>query len=254
MSDVLFIEAVYCSLCDRYFPSDEARAEHVQHSNNHPQCVACNRRFANKNSLRNHLVLSRRHHYCSSCDREFQTAAGLRVHIEYSSVHRDDSDDEEDEEPGEPEGWEDRYGPLYFPDENRRAEDDFDLPYDDEVPYEDEYWDEDDVAEIEDEIEPQQHYNPPVMRRDPDNLSTDTIRDIPVGTTASSTADEFQPEGVLFNCPLCLEAPNETSATRCGHVFCTSCIRQALDIKPSCPVCRKGAVHLQLRKIYLSAN
>ena len=26
---------------------------------------------------------------------------------------------------------------------------------------------------------------------------------------------------VLFSCPLCLEAPKDTSVTRCGHVFCT---------------------------------
>ena len=29
------------------------------------------------------------------------------------------------------------------------------------------------------------------------------------------------PSGILFNCPLCLEAPEEASATRCGHVFCS---------------------------------
>ena len=32
----------------------------------------------------------------------------------------------------------------------------------------------------------------------------------------------IRPSALIFNCPLCFEAPFETSATRCGHVFCTS--------------------------------
>lgn len=57
MSDLLYADMTYCSLCDRYFPGEEARAQHVQLSPNHPQCERCNRRFANKNSLRNVLRL-----------------------------------------------------------------------------------------------------------------------------------------------------------------------------------------------------
>lgn len=53
MSDFVYSDLTYCTLCDRYFPGEEARAQHVQVSPNHPRCDTCNRRFANKNSLRN---------------------------------------------------------------------------------------------------------------------------------------------------------------------------------------------------------
>lgn len=53
MSDLLYVDLAYCTLCDRYFPGDDARRHHVQVSPNHPKCETCNRRFANKNSLRN---------------------------------------------------------------------------------------------------------------------------------------------------------------------------------------------------------
>lgn len=43
---------VYCTLCDQYFVSNEARTQHVQFSENHPLCRPCGRRFINKNALR----------------------------------------------------------------------------------------------------------------------------------------------------------------------------------------------------------
>lgn len=57
MSDFVYADMSYCSLCDRYFPGDEARAAHVQMSANHPKCELCDRRFANRNSLRNVSLL-----------------------------------------------------------------------------------------------------------------------------------------------------------------------------------------------------
>lgn len=42
----------YCSLCDRYFPDEELRANHVRYALNHPKCNKCEIRFANGNALR----------------------------------------------------------------------------------------------------------------------------------------------------------------------------------------------------------
>ena len=38
-------------------------------------------------------------------------------------------------------------------------------------------------------------------------------------------------------CKLCYDAPND-AILRCGHRFCSACIRRALDAKPQCPFCR----------------
>ena len=59
MEDLLYADMTYCTLCDRYFPGEEARAQHVQLSSNHPKCDICDRRFANKNSLRNVIPSAR---------------------------------------------------------------------------------------------------------------------------------------------------------------------------------------------------
>lgn len=152
--DLLYADMTYCSLCDRYFPGDEARAQHVQLSTNHPKCERCNRRFANRNSLRNHLVYSPRHNYCAVCEREFRTAAGLRVHVEYAAVHRDDSDDDDADSDIDDaaSGWEDELGRREFPEENEHAEADIRAGRDPYTPA-DEYWDEDDETDFEEEEE-----------------------------------------------------------------------------------------------------
>ncbi|KAI0945687.1 hypothetical protein AcW1_001849 [Taiwanofungus camphoratus] len=245
MSDLLYADMTYCSLCDRYFPGEEARAQHVQLSPNHPQCERCNRRFANKNSLRNHWVYSPRHHYCAVCEKDFRTAAGLRVHIEYAAVHRDDSDDESDDDDVDDSrpGWEDEVGQTAFPEENERADQNVsdDGGYSDD----DEYWDEDDETEFEEERDAYFGFAAtPVVRssreesgyssgepsRDSSRQS-DTVAEHMTSVELSdpktdeqesrSSHDNIVSPGILFNCPLCLEPPNDSSATRCGHLFCT---------------------------------
>lgn len=258
MSDFVYSDLTYCTLCDRYFPGEDARAQHVQVSANHPRCDTCNRRFANKNSLRNHFVYSPRHHYCAVCERDFRTAAGLRAHIEYAAVHRDDSDSDEelDEIDDSSEGWEDEVGERVFPEENRRGHPD---SSDEEDPN---YWTDDDTEEFEEEQD--RYYGfarapaaapQPTRPRDVAahmRQSGETLRE-EANTAVSSDTEKPPTSGLFFSCPLCLEAPRETSATKCGHLFCTPCIRMALSNKKMCPVCRDFAVPRQLRKIYLSA-
>ncbi|KAH9943530.1 putative zinc-finger-containing protein [Amylocystis lapponica] len=280
MSEVVYADMTYCSLCDRYFPGDEARSEHVQHSPNHPKCDRCDRRFANKNSLRNHWVSSPRHHYCVVCEKDFRTAAGFRVHIEYAAVHRDDSDDDSEDDDGlddSREGWEDDMGQTAFPEENERADDE-NSGDDDNSSEQDDYWDEDDETELEEEREAYYGFAPvsrqQVLNRvdspnsaggsdsEDENLSVADASVCHYGihrTCDSRTEKAVQcgqakapSSGLLLNCPLCLEPAQDISSTRCGHLFCTSCITHSLANKKLCPVCRKSAVPRQLRKIYLS--
>ena len=41
-------------------------------------------------------------------------------------------------------------------------------------------------------------------------------------------------------CPVCLEVPGKknVSITKCGHIFCTSCLLSSLTQKNTCPTCR----------------
>lgn len=197
------------------------------------------------------------------CERDFKTAAGLRVHIEYAAVHRDDSDDDDSDDDSiddSAEGWEDELGSRVFPEENSRSSNAGETEGDSYV----NYWTEDDDDELEEERETYYGFAR-VPAPASDARSSERAAESPpacgdpVSIAATSLSSKGTNEhcapssGVFFSCPLCLEAPKENSATRCGHLFCTSCIRTALSMKKMCPVCREFAQPRQLRKIYLSA-
>ncbi|KAH9887239.1 hypothetical protein C8Q73DRAFT_794799 [Cubamyces lactineus] len=257
----------YCSLCDRYFPDVAARAQHVHFSNNHPKCDKCDTRFANGNALRNHYTISRRHHYCSSCDRHFKCAAGLRAHIELAAIHGgDDSDDEDeidDSIDDSYEGWEDDVGRVRFPEDNDVEEPP--VSDDEQIPMEDEYWSEDDEPSPFDQAYDGYAPVPAEFRREANTAEEPTSSDSAGGappaaedaTCADHTPEKPQPPGtqtfILF-CPICLESAIKPTATVCGHVFCSSCIRQSLHVELSCPVCRRGAHPKYLRKLFFGAT
>lgn len=47
-------------------------------------------------------------------------------------------------------------------------------------------------------------------------------------------------------CSICLE-PNDLSLTKCGHMFCIACIKEWVNMKHNCPVCKKD---LYLNEVY----
>ncbi|KAF5293751.1 hypothetical protein FQA39_LY03236 [Lamprigera yunnana] len=55
------------------------------------------------------------------------------------------------------------------------------------------------------------------------------------------------------DCPICLEPlrNNEVSSTQCGHIFCTSCIKDAVKKLRSCPNCRKRLNVKQIHPLFL---
>ncbi|OZJ02635.1 hypothetical protein BZG36_04163 [Bifiguratus adelaidae] len=66
-------------------------------------------------------------------------------------------------------------------------------------------------------------------------------------TSASAMSQIARPDNAedsgsrpLVRCSVCFEAPVNCTATNCGHVFCNTCIRQAIAVNRKCPVCRKG--------------
>lgn len=45
-----------------------------------------------------------------------------------------------------------------------------------------------------------------------------------------------------YDCPLCLRMLWQPVTTTCGHTYCKMCLEQALDHKPSCPLCKSYSV------------
>ncbi|KAJ6500575.1 hypothetical protein C8R45DRAFT_863224 [Mycena sanguinolenta] len=205
----------YCSLCDAYFYSAEMLKAHLQSSSKHPQCNTCNKKFLNNNSLRNHYVLSSKHNFCRICEKHFQTPAGLRIHIEFSHL----DSDTEDGPSSRPDGWEDELGM------------------------------EQDAALSGSEI--------PIPQEDTEGGEAGNGLAARVAVLAShfmlnNLRKAANPSGVLRpTCPICLSARKKMCATRCGHVFCSSCITHALNDTKSCPSCRQPAVTSQLRTVHL---
>uniref|UniRef100_A0A3B4YFC1 Ring finger protein 4 n=1 Tax=Seriola lalandi dorsalis TaxID=1841481 RepID=A0A3B4YFC1_SERLL len=61
-----------------------------------------------------------------------------------------------------------------------------------------------------------------------------------------------------ISCPVCLDSYSEivdsgrlVVSTKCGHVFCSQCLRDALTSSHTCPNCRKRLTHRQYHPLYI---
>lgn len=61
-----------------------------------------------------------------------------------------------------------------------------------------------------------------------------------------------------ISCPVCLDSYSEivesgrlVVSTKCGHVFCSQCLRDALTSSHTCPTCRKRLNHRQYHPLYI---
>lgn len=61
-------------------------------------------------------------------------------------------------------------------------------------------------------------------------------------------------EAVRLSCPVCLNSSAKLTATRCGHVFCSSCINHTFEQGQACPSCRTAGSASQLRPLALAAH
>ncbi|KAK0493464.1 hypothetical protein EDD18DRAFT_421611 [Armillaria luteobubalina] len=206
----------YCTQCDQTLWSIELMRNHLDLSGRHPYCHTCRRGFLNNNSFKSHLILSDYHHYCDDCDKEFQSSSALKIHLEQSARHHRDY--EEGDRERRPEGWEDELARRQHEQENR----------------------EDPVAleKIEEQA--------PMSR-------------VEVGIAILNLKKRLQHQPipkatVKQTCPVCLCPSSKMSVTKCGHVFCSSCIRQTFEKSQGCPSCRKPGHLDQLRKIDLHVH
>ncbi|CAG7868869.1 unnamed protein product [Brassica rapa] len=54
-----------------------------------------------------------------------------------------------------------------------------------------------------------------------------------------------------FNCPICMCPLTEEMSTKCGHIFCKSCIKEAISRQAKCPTCRKDVTAEDLIRVFL---
>lgn len=82
-------------------------------------------------------------------------------------------------------------------------------------------------------------------------------------SSSSSTREHVQPlqaplppppKEVTFNCPICMGPLVEETSTRCGHIFCKTCIKAAIAAQAKCPTCRKRITVKELIRVFLPAT
>lgn len=59
------------------------------------------------------------------------------------------------------------------------------------------------------------------------------------------------PKEPTFTCPICMGPLVEEMSTRCGHIFCKTCIKTAMRAQSKCPTCRKHITAKELIRIFL---
>ena len=57
--------------------------------------------------------------------------------------------------------------------------------------------------------------------------------------------------GWLHFAPQIVESGRLVVSTKCGHVFCSQCLRDALTSSHTCPTCRKRLTHRQYHPLYV---
>ncbi|XP_069061967.1 E3 ubiquitin-protein ligase RNF4 [Pleurodeles waltl] len=92
----------------------------------------------------------------------------------------------------------------------------------------------------------------------------DSEGDVCVASTFSAYLNKLKdgtasprPPGTV-TCPICMDVHTEIIqsgrvivATKCGHVFCSQCLRDAMKNSSTCPTCRKKLTHKQYHPIYI---
>ncbi|CAL9219957.1 unnamed protein product [Arabidopsis halleri] len=85
-------------------------------------------------------------------------------------------------------------------------------------------------------------------RRRSDQTSADSVE---LNKPRKSKAVAPPVEEPKFNCPICLCPFTEEVSTKCGHIFCKACIKNALSLQAKCPTCRKKITAKDLIRVFL---
>ncbi|XP_026187007.1 E3 ubiquitin-protein ligase RNF4 [Mastacembelus armatus] len=91
-------------------------------------------------------------------------------------------------------------------------------------------------------------------------VSSDEDEDAPPVLSAAmmSSVHSSRSTPGTISCPICLDSYSEivergrlVVSTKCGHVFCSQCLRNALISSHTCPTCRKRLTHRQYHPLYV---
>jgi len=53
-----------------------------------------------------------------------------------------------------------------------------------------------------------------------------------------------------FQCGVCLSTPKDITVTKCGHMFCTKCIKKWFEENQYCPLCQKSLTRKDLIHVH----
>ncbi|XP_006660807.1 E3 ubiquitin-protein ligase RNF4-like [Oryza brachyantha] len=91
----------------------------------------------------------------------------------------------------------------------------------------------------------------PVIRLSPERGEGSSLQS---NNAVKTNKEPPKPKEPVFNCPVCWNKLEEPSTTICGHIFCTNCIKQAIQIQKKCPTCRKSLRANNFHRIYLPGS
>ncbi|KAI0523030.1 hypothetical protein KFK09_005420 [Dendrobium nobile] len=62
------------------------------------------------------------------------------------------------------------------------------------------------------------------------------------------------PKEPVFSCPICMSSLVDPCSTICGHIFCQTCIKQALQSQKKCPTCRRKLTANNFHRVFLPTS
>ncbi|XP_077428783.1 E3 ubiquitin-protein ligase RNF4 isoform X2 [Vanacampus margaritifer] len=96
-----------------------------------------------------------------------------------------------------------------------------------------------------------------VVSSDDDDAVSSSVPSANVLTSLQTQSSTRLTPGTI-SCPVCLDTYPEmvesgrlVVSTKCGHVFCSQCLRDALQRSHSCPTCRKRLTPRQYHPLYI---
>ena len=54
----------------------------------------------------------------------------------------------------------------------------------------------------------------------------------------------------FLRCEICHRNPKNPYANKCGHIFCSECIKHRLESEKTCPICHAEVSYSSLRKVF----